>query len=861
MSKSKRKHEDIGTDVAAIAAAFKSSRTTGKQAAMGTSVLPTCDLVNVMSCKLKLPAPGSKAEEQILKCAGAASEALRDELSRIESTGGGTSQGKHMDGGRKIRVEHLKALTARKSSNRLLVRTIPVNLTERFSAEELEVFTGCCAGQFVSILADMRGFECWKQVPAPQLGQYERDIHQSQLIAESVNKVTQTFYVSSATKKTFHDTSPGPENIVDLQVESVVESKLSWFCLTCDHWWGETGDTIRMNGTRLQHGVKDTPGARFNHRARAATWLWDESVAVPMKLSFVPGTPVRVSLEVQITALGSLLEAAAYWPAIETRAEWRLVRKLPDSNSVARDTTVHCHEDRTKVREGKSNMLEDLGTRRFSLTSTSDSFVLAQQPQLILPLTDYQCRSLAWMLHREGRLPDGRYRQDLKDLEFRSVQMVQRNVGGKVEMRQVLQSLDVEVTWGLTGTRNLSAGPRVTELAELMRVFVPPDQWRECQGFLDVFVRADTWPMESIRVHEHTVRITQTPAERVLYLSQVRWSDANQDTDHEPLLQLCSHFSPEELESVASCGAAVAKTLRQRQKALSEQKQCVAVASSRASDPGLDDRAKRRAEAALRDEQLKEKRLQGAVDYLVSVVAALKRNDVEMWSSCSICLDSVGDGVQREQLSVTACGHVFCTECITSTLAEGHHQCPECRQDITPDKVDQLSLIQFVEDSAPLPEKYGSKIGRVIKEMRRIHTEDPQGKIILWVQWGCLARKILSALVDSGVSCLTLTGSLADRQRTLADFEDSQHDYALLLALEHDDSGLNLVCANHVFFIHPVCLANSHAAQACERQAIGRCLRFGQEREVHVYRFATDGTIEEHLISEGTKACTERMAV
>eukprot|EP00747_Dinoflagellata_sp_TGD_P094911 gnl/TRDRNA2_/TRDRNA2_166282_c6_seq2.p1 gnl/TRDRNA2_/TRDRNA2_166282_c6~~gnl/TRDRNA2_/TRDRNA2_166282_c6_seq2.p1 ORF type:complete len:281 (+),score=41.67 gnl/TRDRNA2_/TRDRNA2_166282_c6_seq2:428-1270(+) len=238
----------------------------------------------------------------------------------------------------------------------------------------------------------------------------------------------------------------------------------------------------------------------------------------------------------------------------------------------------------------------------------------------------------------------------------------------------------------------------------------------------------------------------------------------------------------------------------------------------------------------------------------MNVVAALKRNDSEMWSSCSICLDSLDAGTPREQLSITACGHVFCTDCIAAVLAAGQRSCPECRQDVAPNTVDQLSLVSFVPDDDPAPqqqEAYGTKIGRIVKEIQRIHRDDAEGKVILWVQWDSLAKKIMAALASSGVSCLTLTGGLADRQRALADFEDNRNDYVLLLALENDDSGLNLVCANHVLFVHPVCLDEREAALACERQAIGRCLRFGQEREVHVYRFATQDTIEESMVADG----------
>lgn len=98
------------------------------------------------------------------------------------------------------------------------------------------------------------------------------------------------------------------------------------------------------------------------------------------------------------------------------------------------------------------------------------------------------------------------------------------------------------------------------------------------------------------------------------------------------------------------------------------------------------------------------------------------------------------------------------------------------------------------------------------------------------------------------MDCLTLAGSLADRQKALADFEDQSKSFVLLLALESDDAGLNLLCANHVFLCHPVSLQDKESSRACERQAIGRSLRFGQEKTVTIHRFLVAGTIEEAIV-------------
>jgi SNF2 family DNA or RNA helicase len=140
--------------------------------------------------------------------------------------------------------------------------------------------------------------------------------------------------------------------------------------------------------------------------------------------------------------------------------------------------------------------------------------------------------------------------------------------------------------------------------------------------------------------------------------------------------------------------------------------------------------------------------------------------------------------------------------------------------------------------------RYGSKIAKIIDELRRIHGEDPTARVLVFVQWNELLLKLEAALTHYGVHCVALRGGVADRQRTITAFAEGSKRYALLMAMEHDDSGLNLTCSNHVFFVHPMA-AEPEVIRACERQALGRVRRRGQTKDVHLYRFVVSGTVEE----------------
>jgi hypothetical protein len=67
-------------------------------------------------------------------------------------------------------------------------------------------------------------------------------------------------------------------------------------------------------------------------------------------------------------------------------------------------------------------------------------------------------------------------------------------------------------------------------------------------------------------------------------------------------------------------------------------------------------------------------------------------------------------------------------------------------------------------------------------------------------------------------------------------------------SLQKKAAGMNLQCANHVLLVHPFFAPNREHAAAWEAQAIGRVLRPGQAKTVHVHRFLALGTIEQELV-------------
>ena len=60
----------------------------------------------------------------------------------------------------------------------------------------------------------------------------------------------------------------------------------------------------------------------------------------------------------------------------------------------------------------------------------------------------------------------------------------------------------------------------------------------------------------------------------------------------------------------------------------------------------------------------------------------------------------------------------------------------------------------------------------------------------------------------------------------------------------------NLVNANHVIFVAPLLAEDQYKYDASMAQAIARCRRYRQEKEVHIYHFAALRTIDVDILEQ-----------
>jgi len=250
---------------------------------------------------------------------------------------------------------------------------------------------------------------------------------------------------------------------------------------------------------------------------------------------------------------------------------------------------------------------------------------------------------------------------------------------------------------------------------------------------------------------------------------------------------------------------------------------------------------------------------------------------------CPICMDTIAAG----DMAVTPCTHIFCVGCVFPWVAS-HRKCPMCRQVVlaadikvidnrattvssqgaattvssqgattvsspsepaAQDGAPESILVQPTEppsqespesaDESPeeLLLNYSTKIRFLITQLRVLCTQTDD-KAIVFCDYPNTAATIQDVLTREGITSTNLTGSLQTKNRKLRFFKGVDECRVLFLHTQTQNSGMDLFNANHIFFVNPVL---SHDVV---QQAIGRCVRLSQTKDVNV-TFLTVPEVEE----------------
>ncbi|XP_003699306.2 transcription termination factor lodestar [Megachile rotundata] len=141
------------------------------------------------------------------------------------------------------------------------------------------------------------------------------------------------------------------------------------------------------------------------------------------------------------------------------------------------------------------------------------------------------------------------------------------------------------------------------------------------------------------------------------------------------------------------------------------------------------------------------------------------------------------------------------------------------------------------------PERVSSKMKAVLDTVKEILQKN--NKMIIVSQWTSVLNIVASCLTSvKGASFSMFTGNvpIKERQGIMDSFNAPHSDpQILLLSLTTGGVGLNLVGGNHLLLI------DIHWNPQLEVQAQDRIYRFGQKKDVFIYKFICKDTIEERI--------------
>lgn len=221
--------------------------------------------------------------------------------------------------------------------------------------------------------------------------------------------------------------------------------------------------------------------------------------------------------------------------------------------------------------------------------------------------------------------------------------------------------------------------------------------------------------------------------------------------------------------------------------------------------------------------------------------------------TCVICFNDI---TQEENTIMTACGHLYCRDCILQAI-KYKAECPTCKTKIANDmynisknkkpKVSE-SLQEKSTEINPLINKYGGKLGKLIQMVKTLLMQE--NRIIIFSQWDDMLTLVGKSLAENGITNSFIKGNVHCRNKAISQFKnkDNESDMSrvIMLSLKNSASGTNLTEATHIFFIEPINMTRDEC-KMIEAQAIGRACRLGQKKSVTVIRILCKNTIEEYI--------------
>ncbi|HEX7870786.1 MAG TPA: DEAD/DEAH box helicase, partial [Chryseobacterium sp.] len=156
-----------------------------------------------------------------------------------------------------------------------------------------------------------------------------------------------------------------------------------------------------------------------------------------------------------------------------------------------------------------------------------------------------------------------------------------------------------------------------------------------------------------------------------------------------------------------------------------------------------------------------------------------------------------------------------------------------------------LTKLRQICDSPALlkdEEQFGNSSAKIEVLMEQIENKSSQHKILVFSQFVSMLDLIKEELEKRNISFEYLTGQTKNRAKKVNEFQGNDQIRVFLISLKAGGTGLNLTEADYVYLIDP------WWNPAVENQAIDRCYRIGQKKNVIAVRLICPNTVEEKIM-------------
>jgi SNF2 family DNA or RNA helicase len=201
-----------------------------------------------------------------------------------------------------------------------------------------------------------------------------------------------------------------------------------------------------------------------------------------------------------------------------------------------------------------------------------------------------------------------------------------------------------------------------------------------------------------------------------------------------------------------------------------------------------------------------------------------KINDTN--KQCPICMGEITEG---DKYDVPECCHICCFECMGYWL-QSNSSCTVCKKNINKDKMYTITNLNQVKI------KYSSKMDKLIEIINS--TPNPTDKIIIYTQFDNMIDKLVQTLNFEGIGSIQFEDS-----SQINDFRNNISKRVLIISSIKNASGIDLSFVSNIVMFEPI-IGDTLYLMDIEKQIIGRIYRIGQTKDINIYRFIINNSIE-----------------